>query len=187
MEMAAAFVTSMFTGGTAAAGAGAAGASAAAGAGAAASTGFSLSSLLQGTATVFGMVNAINAGNADAEALNSAADDAAREVPLETLQGITRRTSIKREMMDRIGQQDVAFAASGVDLSFGTPGQARAEAFRQGDLVLNVDNGTEQTRVARLNERNAEYRKRASRAKKSGIFDAFTMGLKGASSMAERY
>ena len=182
MELAASFVTSIFGGGTAAA-AGTAGTVGAVGGGVA--SGFSLSSLLQGTATVFGMVNAINAGKADAEALNSAADDAAREVPLETLQGITRRSSIKQEMMDRVGQQDVAFAASGVDLSFGTPGQARKEAFRQGDLGINVDNGTEQTRVARLNEREAEYRKRASRAKKSGIFDALTMGLKGASSMAD--
>lgn len=143
--------------------------------------------MLQGGATVLGMVNAVNAGNADAEAATLAAEDAAREVPLETLQGIQRRSSIKQEMMDRIGEQDVAYAASGVDLSFGTPGQARKEAFRQGDLALTSDVGTEQTRVARLQEREVNYRKRAARAKSGGWFDAAMIGLNGASSIAGRY
>jgi len=186
MELAASFVTSIFGGGasTAAAGAGAAATSAVA---APAAAGFSLSSLLQGTATVLGMVQSINAGKADAEAANAAADDAAREVPLETLQGITRRTALKKEMMNSIGQQDVAYAASGVDLSFGTPLQARTEAFREADLGLTSDVGTEQARVGRLQEREAEYRKRAKRARQSGLFNAAIIGVKGASSTADRY
>ena len=185
MELATSFVTSIFGGGasTAAAGAGAAATTAAAPAAAS----FSLSSLLQGTASVLGMVQSINAGKADAEAANAAADDAAREVPLETLQGITRRTALKKEMMDSIGQQDVAYAASGVDLSFGTPSQARTEAFRQADLGLTSDVGTEQTRIGRLQEREAEYRKRAKRARQSGLFNAAIIGVKGASSTADRY
>lgn len=185
MELATSFVTSIFGGGasTAAAGAGAAATTAAAPAAAS----FSLSSLLQGTASVLGMVQSINAGRADADAANAAADDAAREVPLETLQGITRRTALKKEMMDSIGQQDVAYAASGVDLSFGTPSQARTEAFRQADLGLTSDVGTEQTRIGRLQEREAEYRKRAKRARQSGLFNAAIIGVKGASSTADRY
>lgn len=185
MEAAVAFVSSMFGGGAATAGAAAGATTAAAAAPAAA--GFSLSSLLQGTATVFGVVNSINAGNADAEAANLAADDAAREVPLETLQGITRRTALKKEVMDSVGQQDVAYAASGVDLSFGTPMQARKDAFRQVDLGITSDIGTEQTRVGRLLEREANYRKRAKRAKAAGFADALTIGAKGASSISDRY
>lgn len=184
MEMATAFMGSIFGGGaTAAAGATAAGGAAAG----AAAGGFSLSTLLQGTASVLGIVNTINAGRADAEMYNAAADDAAREKPLETLQGITRRNDIKRSFMEQLGQQDVAYAASGVDLSFGTPGQVRKEAFRETDLGITSDNGTEQTRVARLDEREAEYRKRASRAKKSAMFDALTQGLKTGASIADRY
>ncbi|MFC0809120.1 hypothetical protein ACFHWW_27380 [Ensifer sp. P24N7] len=160
---------------------------AAAGAGAAATGGFSLSSLLQGTATVFSAFSALGAGNADAEQLELAADDAAREKPLETLQGINRRSGIKAEMMNRIAEQDVANAASGVDLSFGTPTQARSDAFREGDLALATDVGTEQTRIARLTEREANYRKRAKRARSAGRLDALTIGLKGATSLADRY
>lgn len=89
--------------------------------------------------------------------------------------------------MDRIGQMDVANAASGVDLSFGTPTAARQEAFRQTDFGLASDAGTEQTRVARLNERSADYKRRASTARKSGLFDALSMGLSTASSIAGRY
>ncbi|WP_212318555.1 hypothetical protein [Agrobacterium tumefaciens] len=178
-------MSSIFGGGAATAGASAGAATTAAAAPAAA--GFSLSTLLQGTATVLGMVQSINAGKADAAALNAAADDAAREVPLETLQGINRRATIKRQVMDSVGQQDVAYAASGVDLSFGTPSQARSEAFREGDLGITSDIGTEQTRVGRLQEREAEYRKRAARAKRSSMFDAALTGLKGATSIADRY
>jgi hypothetical protein len=192
MELATAFA-SIFTPAAAGAGAATAGAAATAtgtaalGAGGAAASGGILQTLLQGGATILGMTNAFAAGKADEEAALLAADDTKREVPLETLQGIKRRASIKQEMMDRIGDQDVAYAASGVDLSFGTPGQARKEAFREGDLGLTSDVGTEQTRVARLNEREAAYRKRAARAKSSGIFDAAMIGFNGASSIAGRY
>ncbi|WDZ77951.1 hypothetical protein PWG15_05455 [Ensifer adhaerens] len=152
----------------------------------AAGAGF-LSSLLQGTATVFSMVSALGAGKADAEQFELAADDAAREKPLETLQGINRRTGIKAEMQNRIAEQDVAYAASGADLSFGTPLQARRDAFREGDMALETDMGTEQTRVARLAEREANYRKRAKRAKSGAVLDAIGIGLKGATSLADRY
>lgn len=156
-------------------------------AGAAAAGGFSLSSLLQGTATVLGAASALSAGKADAEAAELMADDAAREVPLETLQGINRRTGIKAEMMRRVGELDTAYAASGTDLSFGTPAQARREAFRQADLGLTSDVGTEQTRQARLLEREKGYRRRASRARSGGFLDALSIGLKGATSIADRY
>lgn len=149
-----------------------------------AGSGLTLAKLLSGTATVLGMFNEISAGKADAEAATLAAIDAEREKPLETLQGINRRAALKQDMMDKVGQQDVAYAASGVDLSFGTPGQARRDAFREGDRALTNDVATEQTRVARLDERAANYRKRAARAKASGLFSAATTGLSGLSRLS---
>lgn len=155
-------------------------------AGVSAAGGFSLSTLLQGGATVLGAMSALSAGRADAEAAELAAQDAEREIPLETLQGINRRAGIKAEMMRRIGEQDTAYAASGVDLSFGTPGQARQEAFREADLGLTSDVGTEQTRVARLNERSKAYRRRAARARSAGVLEALTIGATGTYSIANR-
>ncbi len=188
MEAAAAAIGALFGGGGAAAATTAAGTGAAVGTGVGAATsGMSLATLLQGTATVFGAISALNAGKADAEAFELAAQDAEREKPLETLQGINRRAGIKQKMMEQIGEQDVAYAASGVDLSFGTPTEARRDAFRNADLELTSDVGTEQTRVARLDERAANYRKRAKRARSAAAIDAIGIGLKGFSSIAERF
>lgn len=173
--------------GTAAAGTAAAAATGAAALGGTAASAFSLSSLLSGGATLLSMVSSISAGNAEAEKLRLEADDAAREVPLETLQGINRRTSLKREAAARVGELDVAYAGSGTDLSFGTPVQARQDAWRDLDTALTSDIGTQQTRVARLEERQKNYLRMAGRAKKAGMFEAITTGLSAGAKMAGRY
>lgn len=151
-----------------------------------ASSGLSLGSILQGTIGVLGVLSEIGAGNAEAERLELQALDAEREQPLETLQGIERRSSIKRAMVDAIGAQDVAYAASGLDLSFGTAAQARKEAFREADLALTADAGTEQTRVARLAERAANYRSAAKRARRAGLISGIFSGGKILSDIADR-
>lgn len=171
-EIFTAIAGTLFGGGSAAATAGTVG-----GAVGGAAGGISAASILQGATGILSMVASIGAGNAEAEQYELAADDAAREVPLETLQGINRRTSIKQAMMQQIGEQDVAYAASSTDLSFGTPAQARKEAFREADLAITTDVGTEQTRVARLREREVNYRKRASKAKSAGFLNGLTTGL----------
>lgn len=168
------------------AGAAAAGGTAAATAGTAA-TGLSLSSLLQGTLTVLGVMSSFAAGAAEADALNMQARDADAEQNLETLQGIERRQSIKREMADALGAQDTAYAASGVDLSFGTARQARQDAYREADLALTGDAGTEMVRKSRLSERAANYRSAAKRAKRMGMLKGIMGGIQGLQSITERY
>jgi len=167
-------------GGAAAAGATGAGA-------AAAGSGISLATILQGTATVLGIVSAISAGNAEADALNAQAIDAEREQEIETLAGIERRGSVKAALAEAVGAQDVAYAASGVDLSFGTAAQARKEAYREADLALTSASTTEQTRQSRLMERAANYRSAAKRAKKAGLIQGLTGGLQGFASIAGRH
>ncbi|RUW43973.1 MAG: hypothetical protein E5W19_32385 [Mesorhizobium sp.] len=167
-------LTSLFGGGAAAAGTAAATTTAAAGTTAA--SGISLASLLQGTATVLGIVSAVGAGNAEAAQNEMAASDAESEQSLETLQGISRRTSIRKQMADALGAEDVAYAASGVDLSFGTAKAARSDAYREADLGLTTSTGTEQTRISRLVERAKNYRAMAKQAKAGGILNALTGG-----------
>lgn len=156
---------SLFATGGAAAGAATAGAATAG----AAATGLSLSGLLQGIATVGGVMASIAAGNAEADAANAAAIDAETEQMIETLKGVERRSSIAEDMRDALGAQDVAYAASGVDLSFGTAAQARTDAFREADLALTMDVGDTQSRLSRLQERAANYRSAAKRAKSLGL------------------
>jgi len=151
----------------------------------AAKTGLSLAAILQGTATVLGVVSSIGAGKAEADMLEAQAIDAEREKPIETLQGINRRTSIRRQFADAVGAQDVAYAASGVDLSFGTARAARSDAARESDLALATDIGTEQTRISRLSERAASYRRSAKRARQSGVLNAVLGGVNGALSFAD--
>lgn len=162
-------------------------ASTAATAGAAAGSGFSLASILQGTATVLGVVSSISAGKAEADAMEAQAIDARREQEIETLSGIERRGSIKRALAEAVGAQDVAYAASGVDLSFGTASQARTEAFREADLAFTGASATEQTRISRLMEHAANYRAGAKRARRAGLVTGLTGGLKGAADIAGRY
>jgi hypothetical protein len=180
-------LTSLFGGGAAAT----AGTWAAANAGGAiastSATGLSLSTILQGTATVLGVVSALGAGNADAAQATMAANDAESEKSLESLQGINRRQSIRRQMADALGAQDVAYAASGTDLSFGTAKAARTDAYREADLALTSDNSTETTRVSRLAERAANYRAMAKQAKMGGVINALTGGVKGLIDITERY
>lgn len=136
--------------------------------------GGTLASILSGTATALSIASGIGAANTEADALNAAAIDAEREQALETLQGIGRRSSIRREMMDAVGAQDTAYAASGVDLSFGSATQARRDAFRQADLALTTDTGTEFTRLNQLSERAASYRRQARRTRGVGLLEAGT-------------
>jgi hypothetical protein len=172
--------------GTAAASAGAFAGAAATGAATTAASGISLGSILQGAATVLGVIASIGAGNAEADKLNLQAQDAEREVPLENLQGIERRTSIKKALAQQLGDQSVAYAGSGLDLGFGTATQARTDAIREADTALTTDTGTQQTRVARLFERATDYRSQAKQAKRMGLVNGLIGGLTGISSLFQR-
>jgi len=174
MEMVGALLTTVVGGGAAAAGGGAA-----------VTAGSVFSTLLQGGATLLGMMATVDAGEQEADMYEAKAIDAQAEKPLETLQGIERRASLKQEMVEALGEQEVAFAASGVDLSFGTPAEARKTALREGDRALTSENAVEETRLNRLDERSSQYRTSARRARKSARRNALMQGLSfGASALA---
>lgn len=173
-------------GATAAAGA----ASTAAGAGALASTagaGISISQVLEGVATVGGVVSSIAAGAAQAQQNELAAQDAEQQQSLENLQGISRRRSLKLQAIDAIGAMQTAYAGSGVDLSFGTAAQARQQAFRELDLATTTDTTQQMGTLSRLAERAANYRTMAKQAMLSGIIGGLTGGAQGLARIAQRY
>jgi len=181
MELLLGGISSLFGGGGAAAAGGTA-----ANVGGAAASGLSLSSILQGTASVLGVLSSIGAGQAEATQMELAAQDAESEQQLETLQGINRRQSLRRQMADALGAQDVAYAASGADLSFGTAAAARNDAYREADLGLTMATGTEQTRVSRLAERAANYRAGAKQAKRAGWLNGLIGGINTLQSFSQR-
>lgn len=162
------------------------GGGAAAGAAGAAGGGFSLASVLQGTATVLGVVSSIAAGNADAERLEAEAADAEAEKALETLQGIDRSVQTRKALIDAVGSIDAAYAASGIDLSVGTVAEARGEAYREADAAIGTSGNTQITRTARLSERAASYRSAAKRARRAGWIDGLTGAAGSVASMLDR-
>lgn len=180
-------VLALFGGGAAAAGTAAPAAAAATTATSAAAGGLSISTILQGGATVLGLVSAISAGQAERDQMEMMAADAEAEQPLEMLKGIDRRRGLKLSAIDAIGEMDTAYAASGVDLSFGTAAQARQDAFRELDLGLTSDAGTTMTRLSRLTERAANYRSMGKRAMRAGIVSGLAGALSSGASIVGRY
>jgi hypothetical protein len=166
--------TAGLAGGAATAGTAAAGTAAA---GAAAGGGFSLSSILSGLSTVGGIVATIAAGNAEAQKMEMMAQDAEDEKGFETLQSVDRKRSLLKAAQEAVGESDVAYAASGVDLSFGSARKARTDAYREADYGLDTESGTAATRLSRLQLRADNYRIMAKQAKSLGFFNAFTQGL----------
>lgn len=143
-------------------------------------------SILSGGATVLSVLNAQRAGEMKASALNMQADDADLSAGLEAIQGADRRNSLKAALTQTIGDRDVAAAASGVDLSFGTPVTARRQAVVDGERALAIDQDTQDFRIARLRERAAGYRAQASGAGAAGLGTAAALALDGGAKLARR-
>jgi len=135
-----------------------------------------LSGILTGGASIAGVLGAQQSAAEKANAYNLAAEDQLAEIPMEQLKGTERRTSMRAAMLQALGERDVGFAASGADISFGTPTLARDEAQQEGERAFTIDLGTEQTRVARLKERATNLRLQAGEAKRTGFLQALGLG-----------
>lgn len=142
--------------------------------------------ILSGGATIASVLAAQRAGNAEGNKLEYQAQDAETEVRVEEIKGLERRNSIKASLIQAIGERDVAAAASGVDLTFGTPVNARREAKEDAERAIGGDQATEDFRKARLRERAANYRIAASEARSGGLLKAATLAASGAADILRR-
>lgn len=140
-------------------------------------SGSGLMSLLQGGATVLSVMGGLRAAQEQAAAREGQAADARLEAAMEGTRGIERRTQIQRQMLEDLGARDVAYAASGVDLSFGTPASARNDAVADANAALSTDAETENIRRNRLLTRSAMYRSMAEDARAGGTLRAISGGM----------
>jgi hypothetical protein len=208
MEFAAAAMSSLagvFSSGGAAAGAGAAaaggnflgaGLSAAAGAGSAGAGAGGLfsaiggastfASILSGGMTVASALQAQRAGKDQALGLEFQAQDAEVEGRQEMIAGMERRNSLRRALVDSIAEQDTAYAASGVDLSFGTPVVARQQASRSAERAMEIDQSTEDMRRARFGQKAGSLRLMAAASRRGGLAKASGLLLDGAAQAVRR-
>lgn len=143
MELAISAIGSLFGGTGLAAGAGATAGAAATGATAAAGTaatvGSGVLSALQGISTVLGVLGTIGAGAASARASNQQADQADLQAGQEQLAGQQRENKMRRELARVLGQNDVAYAAAGIDLTQGVAANNAATQKQQATDDINID------------------------------------------------
>jgi len=165
MELVVSLASTLFGSGTAAASATATGATAAGGSSL-------LSTIVQGGLTAFSAAASIAQGvagksEAKVEELNAAAG-----ADREKLAGEDEALRINRALAESIGEQAVAFAAAGIDLSSGTPAQARETAQKRANEDLNINRSNTDTKVAAWNSRAYAARARGKAAMASGIVGA---------------
>lgn len=183
MELAAAALKTIVStiGSTAAAGAGAA--AGAAGAGGLAST---FASILQGAGSVASILGTLSAGADKAQSYKLAARDADLDAVQEEIKGTQRQNSIRRALLETLAERDIAFAASGIDIGTGTPAVARAEATRDAERQLSVDQESTRMRKVRLQEKAIELRRQGRQARVASYLTAFQQGAQGLTDIMER-
>lgn len=141
--------------------------SAAAAAGSAVATGSTALTVLQGGLTLAGALGSIAAGGAQANQLaGEAAQEriAARDAEI---RGQEESARLKRELLDTVSKQSVAYAASGVDLGSGSVRRARRLASEDAERELGfVQNDA--LRASLSHQHNARMLTRRGRAARHG-------------------
>lgn len=150
---------------------------------AAAAPTFSISQLLGGATTILSAAASIAAGNQQAEMYEQQARETEMQKPLELLEGLNRRNDIKKATAAAVAEQDVAYAASGADLSFGTPTVARSSAFREGDYALSTNATVTGNSIDQLGLKAKSYLQMAGRARQMGVFEGLVGAFSGFSKM----
>ena len=148
--------------------------------------GSTVATILSGGATALSILYGLSSANEQAVSLESAAADAETEIASEDIQGLQRRTSLKVALLESLGDMDTAYAASGIDVSFGTPAAARKAAVADADRALSIDNATTMQRGSRLTERARQYRLQARSRRGAGLMSGIVKGLDFAASAAAR-
>ena len=142
--------------------------------------------LLQGGASALSVVSQLSAGAEKSDSLKAAALDQERQIGMDRMAGEQRQASIRRAAADQVAERDAAFAASGIDLSFGTPQLARAQDIGDAQRALGIDQGNTEMLVAQRQTQANEYRRAARSARRSATLKAVMSGLETGLSMNRR-
>jgi hypothetical protein len=157
-----------------------------AGAAGAAAGGSSWLNILQGGLSALGAVSTISAANTQASGLETQAADVGLQQGVESAAAQERRASLKRQLAEDIASRDAAYAAGNIDLSFGTPSVARAQANDAAQRALAQDGSTERFRFEELDRKKAALRQQARSTRRAGLFQGLGQIGGTALDMAER-
>lgn len=145
------------------------------------------SNALQGQASAQQAAQVVRAGYQQSDNFTAEAVNTDNQGTIEELSADDRQDTMRRDLLRRLGERDVAYASSGVDLSFGTPGQARDEAIADTNRALAIDTETANYNRSRLDERAAGFRQRAREARTGALDQANLIGTQNQISMLRRY
>lgn len=145
-----------------------------------------LGSILSGGATLIGAMAAKRQGAIQSQSYEIQAQEVEAEIPNEQIAGETRRASIRDKLLETIAERNVAYAASGLDLSFGTPAVAQRQALQDAEDALTTDKATEDFNVRKLQKRAALYRMQGADARRGGLAKAAGLVLDGAADLVMR-
>lgn len=146
-----------------------------------------VASILSGTATAASVLNAQRAGEINAQGLELKAGDSDIAIGNQVTEGMQQRQSLRAGLLKAVSERDVAQAAGGGDISFGTPAQARYQATKDEETALSVSEGTTRENQQRLLERSASLRQMAANARAGGLANGAVLALSGAADLARRY
>jgi hypothetical protein len=134
-------------------------------------------SILSGGASLLQMSALRAAGRQKAMDLTFQSQDTATEIAQENIQATGRQNGLRQALLDTIGERDAAYAASGVDIGFGTPALARQEASASAESAIAQDAAGTNARVSRLNAKAQNLLIMARQARRSADAEATTVGL----------
>ncbi|NUR12357.1 MAG: hypothetical protein HOQ20_11020 [Bradyrhizobium sp.] len=132
---------------------------------AAAATGGATAAGLSGAQTLVGVLSAIGtlgAGFASAQASKDQADAVELQAGQDKVQDTQRQTQMKRTLLQVLGENDVTFAAAGIDISGGIAQDAKQTATKRAVDELTIDRRDSDFRMALAKMRAQGYRRQAS-------------------------
>lgn len=186
MELAVSALGAMFGGGAAAGGAAAGGAAAGGGLAAAAGAGSTGMSIAQGLSTIASIVGTVSGGFQKKDSYDLQAGAANLEADREKTAGVRRTTDLKQELLRVLGNNDVSFAAAGIDISGGIAGDARAAAEKRAATEISIDRSDTDARIAARKAQAAGYRRLGKAARRGALIDAAGQAIDFGTSLMQR-
>ena len=163
------------------------------GAGAAASTAGTAAGIssgvltaLQGVSALLGVMGAIGQGQAQADTLNQQAAEADLQSGQEQVQGQQRQNNMRRELARVLGQNDVTYAAAGVDLAGGIATDQAANAKKAAATEISIDQQDTDFRRALYRQRAQGLRRQASSVQTASMLSALGTAADFGVSLAKR-
>lgn len=136
-------------------------------------------SLLAGGLTAVSVLQKLNAGELQAQQAEFKAREAKIEGIGEQAAGASRAAALKRNLLKVLGENDVAYAASGIDLSYGEAASARTRETDRAEDELSIDRATTAARMAGYDARAAAYGRMSRGYRAGSLLDAVVTGGEG--------